>query len=279
MKPIYIITAVIILCFSGCDDGYFAKPKESMIVEGWIEDGEFPVAIITKSLVISEKGTSLEDLSDHLLRWAVVRVCDGEDTVTLTGKYDNGYYPPFIYTTGRMRGKAGRHYTLLVDYKDMHAEASTYIPEPPTIDSLSMQLAQGSDTIYSINAHFADTATPHSYYQMFVKTGSANKQYHATYLGNFDSEVLKAYNSISVLQPHLMMNKDYKTYFTSGDTVSVKLARIDSTSFAFWNAYEKKVALGDNMMFPYTRNLPCNIKGALGYWCGYGTSTRNIILP
>lgn len=35
---------------------------------------------------------------------------------------------------------------------------------------------------------------------------------------------------------------------------------------------------GCNFMFAYSKNLPSNINGGLGYWCGYGADTKSIII-
>ena len=59
-------TFAITFLFSKCDDNYFADSRSSIIVEGWIEDGEFPVVFLTKSLPVSEKDTPIDDLSAYL---------------------------------------------------------------------------------------------------------------------------------------------------------------------------------------------------------------------
>lgn len=277
---LYIFLFIIFVpLFSGCDDNYFAENKSSLIVEGWIEDGEYPVVMLTKSLAVSEDETSLDDLSDYMLKWAVVTVSDGEETVVLTGKYDTSYFPPYIYTTGRMRGKSGRKYKLTVQYNEYYAEAETTIPTRPLFDSLYTLPVNGSDSLVAMTACFRDDKSQKGYYQIFVKKGTLSRQYLSAYLGCLHYDVLDEYNEVPVHAPSRFDVEDYTPYFYRGDTVSVKLARLDSLSYSFWSTFEKKAALGSNMMFPYIGNLPCNVKGGMGYWFGYGAEVKHVIVP
>ena len=274
-------TVMLILAalLASCDDVEQPSPGlPSLVVEGWIEDGGFPVVILTTTLPVSSDYTNINNLGDHLLRWAKVTVSDGQDSVVLTGKYDSGYFPPYIYTTGRMRGKAGRCYTLTADYRQWHATATTTIPSPPAVDGYRVERAAGSDTLYRITARLNDNAEEKNYYQIFTKTGSASKQYAASYLGCIDDAVLDGPADIPVYRPHLMTGGKYTPYFSVNDTVYVKFAQIDRASFRFWNEYIKSQSLANNMFLYTSSNLPSNITGGLGYWCGYGSAEGMFII-
>ena len=67
-----------------------------IVVEGWIEDGGFPVVMVTTSVPVSSEYEKWDSLEDHLVRWAKVTVSDGENEVVLTGKMDRNYFPPYI---------------------------------------------------------------------------------------------------------------------------------------------------------------------------------------
>ncbi len=271
-------TFAITFLFSKCDDNYFADSRSSIIVEGWIEDGEFPVVFLTKSLPVSKKETPIDDLSAYLIKWAVVTISDGIDTVVLTGKYDKNYFPPYVYTTGRMRGKSGRTYSLKVSYEDYLAETETTIPSKPLFDSLYSTPIQGSDSARSVTASFRHTAPAGRYYQLFVRDNKYTQQYLTSYLGCLGPDIIEENNEVPVHSPSRYDTEDYITDFRLGDTIFVKLAHLDSLSHSFWNIYEKKKELGSNMMFPYDNNLPSNIRGGLGYWFGYGTEVRRLII-
>lgn len=111
-----------------------------------------------------------------------------------------------------------------------------------------------------------------------TKTGSASKQYAASYLGCIDDAVLDGPADIPVYRPHLMTGGKYTPYFSVNDTVYVKFAQIDRASFRFWNEYIKSQSLANNMFLSTSSNLPSNITGGLGYWCGYGSAEGMFII-
>lgn len=277
-RILFIIILFSSLLIFSCEDEYIENRPSTLIVEGWIENDGYPIVILTKSLSISEEKVSMNELYDHLLRWAVVSIHDDKDSVVLVGKYDNHYFPPYIYTTGRMKGCVGKQYKLKVDYLDFHAEAVTTIPQPPSIDTLLVACADGSDSLYTLTACFKDNPTTKDYYQLFVRKGTESRQFLTAYLGNYDDEVLNEYNEVLVYNSRRFDTPKYSPHFSYDDTVTVKLTCVDSVSYRFWNVYEKQLAFGSNFMFAYSKNLPSNINGGLGYWCGYGADTKSIII-
>ena len=101
---------------------------------------------ILLAMTISDNYQQADSLSQYLIRWAKVSVSDGERTVVLTGKFDSRYFPPYVYTTGNMRGEAGKTYTLDVEHRDFHATATTTIPETHRIENLTIKPCADSDT-------------------------------------------------------------------------------------------------------------------------------------
>ena len=148
------------ILLSACDGDYMPVQDSHLVVEGWIEDDGYPTVIVTLSIPITEDYVPADTLSSYIVRWAKVTVyCDG-DSVVLTGKYDSGYYPPYIYTTSGMRGEAGKTYSLKVEYKDMTATAITKIPSRPDVQQFKLEKCQDSDTLYpdSCTYRFRDTS-------------------------------------------------------------------------------------------------------------------------
>ena len=133
---LYNIVLLLSLLFAACDDGDIQPtPQQSLVVEGWIENGEFPIVIVTKTLPISDDYQNMDNLFDHLVRWAKVTISDGENSVVLSGRYDDTYYPPYVYTTSYMRGELGKTYSLTVEYEGQKLTAQTTIPNSlPVID-------------------------------------------------------------------------------------------------------------------------------------------------
>lgn len=264
--------------FVCCDEEYHESHSVALVVEGTIEDGGFPIVTLTKSLHISSEYQDISDLSDFIVKWAKVTVSDGTDEVVLTGKYDDRYFPPFVYTTGRMKGEAGKKYKLIVEYKDYHAESTTTIPQSPSIDGFEVKTCEGNDTLYQVNISFHDDKKAKSYYQVFTRVGTDTKTYNAAYLGSFDSDNIKEHATVSATRGWKLKQENYTPYFLKSDTVSVKFARVDSISFNFWNDYSKSLSFSNNMFMPMKTNIRSNIEGGLGYWCGMGVDVINVII-
>lgn len=279
-KILYILTIVTAFCLFACEhDNHLSSYESDIVVEGWIEAGGFPVVMVTRTFPVMEEEVELGNLYDYILRWAVVKISCEDDTVILTGKYDDRYFPPYIYTTGRMRGEVGKTYQLTIDYRDIHAEALATIPSVvPVLDSVITHPVVSNDTLRTLTACFI---TPHdtpNYYQLFVRQGFSSPQFLAAYLGGVDCHLQDGYREVVVRPSHQFKKKHYTPYFVVGDTVVVKLSIVDSQTYHFWREYDNLIAFSSNMMSPATNNLPSNISGGMGCWYGATVTTMNVVV-
>lgn len=262
-----------------CSGDYLPEQNDELVVEGWIEDNGFPVVILTKNINISNKYQSLDSLSSRIVRWAKVTVSDGEKSVVLTGRYTKGYTPPYIYTTSHFRGEAGKTYQLTVEYGDFHATATTTIPKTQKIDELTVERCTQSDTLYQISLRYNDDEAEQNYYQIFTRVGGRNvRQYLAAYLGTIDNRVVKPKTKIPVYRGRDINTLDYTPYYTINDTVAVKFAHIDRTSYNFWYDYTRNLTTAGNMFFTTAASLRSNIIGGTGYWCGMGSDIKYVAI-
>ena len=262
-----------------CSGDYLPEQNDELVVEGWIEDNGFPVVILTKNINISNKYQSLDSLSSCIVRWAKVTVSDGEMSVVLTGRYTKGYTPPYIYTTSHFRGEAGKTYQLTVEYGDFHATATTTIPNTQKIDELSVERCAQSDTLYQISLRYNDDEAEQNYYQIFTRVGGRDvRQYLAAYLGTIDNRVVKPKTKIPVYRGRDINTLDYTPYYTINDTVAVKFAHIDRTSYNFWYDYTRNLTTAGNMFFATAASLRSNIIGGTGYWCGMGSDIKYVAI-
>ena len=262
-----------------CSGDYLPEQNDELVVEGWIEDNGFPVVILTKNINISNKYQSLDSLSSCIVRWAKVTVSDGEKSVVLTGRYMKGYTPPYIYTTSHFRGEAGKTYQLTVEYGDFHATATTTIPKTQKIDELSVERCAQSDTLYQISLRYNDDEAEQNYYQIFTRVGGRDvRQYLAAYLGTIDNRVVKPKTKIPVYRGRDINTLDYTPYYTINDTVAVKFAHIDRTSYNFWYDYTRNLTTAGNMFFATAASLRSNIIGGTGYWCGMGSDIKYVAI-
>lgn len=280
MRTIVCFIVFLATMLTSCDEDHLAVTQPQLVVEGWIEDGGYPVVIVTSSIPISEEYMPAETLSDYIVRWATVTVYCGEDSAVLTGKYDKGYFPPYIYTTSRMKGEQGKNYSLKVEYKDMVATATTTIPPRPDVMRFRLEKCEDSDTMYQVKVVFTDNKEEKNYYQLFSKVGAENKQYLASYLGSIDDDVLGDTTEVAVYRGHEMLSTmDYTPYFRPNDTISVKLSQIDEASFHFWDDYIKILSLSRNPFMAPQRSIRYNIVNGFGYWCGMNSVKDYFVIP
>ena len=280
MRAIVCFIVFVAAMLTSCDEDHLAVTQPQLVVEGWIEDGGYPVVIVTSSIPISEEYMPAETLSDYIVRWATVTVYCGEDSAVLTGKYDKGYFPPYIYTTSRMKGEQGKNYSLKVEYKDMVATATTTIPPRPDVMRFRLEKCEDSDTMYQVKAFFTDNKEEKNYYQLFSKVGAENKQYLASYLGSIDDDVLGDTTEVAVYRGHeVLSTMDYTPYFRPNDTISVKLSQIDEASFHFWDDYIKILSLSRNPFMAPQRSIRYNIVNGSGYWCGMNSVKDYFVIP
>jgi len=272
-----LVTVLFLAACTGDFNEQDGRPSQ-LVVEGWVEDGGFPVVMLTRSLQVSKDYQKMDELGDYIIRWAKVVVNNGTDSVVLTGKYDNGYFPPFVYTTNHMRGEVGKQYTLTVEYKDYYAEATTTIPSVPDQCKFYVKKCDDSDTLYQIKAKFTDNPWEKNFYQLFIRMGTEEKQYSASYLGSFDDAVLNNEVEVPVYRRYQLGKEKYTPYFTENDTVSVKFAQVDEMSFRIWDSFTKNLSLSGNMFLSTSSDIVTNISGGYGYWCGYGVITDHIII-
>lgn|SRR5574344_57400 len=268
--------AITALLFIGCKEE-LTTTSSGLVVEGWIDDGGFPVVYVTSTIPTSFEYQYIDSISNYVIKWAKVTVSDGDTTVVLTGKVDSNYFPNYIYTTGWLRGKSGKSYTLTVDYKDFHASAVTTIPQRVPVDSFAVDRCSISDTLYQIKAFFTDPPAEQNYYKFFTKRLNRDKNYYSSLFGTFSDAALDTMPSIPVLRSNgLLSTEKYSPYFTLKDDVIVKFVQLDLVSYHFWHDFESSVSLSRNFLMPDVSNLRGNVSGALGYWCGYGASYYSI---
>lgn len=272
-----LLIALLIPCIA-CSE-YNDNGESMVVVEGWIEDGEFPVVKLTTSVPLKYDYLSIDSLERYVLRWQRVTISDGSQTVTLTGKADSRYFPPFIYTTTDMRGQAGRTYQLTIhrnDQPDIVAQAT--IPQPATIDSFAIEPIDGNAEQCNLYAYTSIPAKPVTYYKIFTRRTGDNLDYLSSFLGVLRSDMIPTDGRIAIQPGRTNFEKNYIPYFTVGDTARVRFARIDSLSYEYWRHYEDMLSFSRNSLFPITRSMPSYISGALGFWQGLGSTYYEIPL-
>ena len=263
---------------SSCHGDDIISEPSQLVIEGWIDAGGFPVVIVTKTVPIDKNKQQLSSLEEYLVKWAKVTVSDGEQEFVLTGKMNEHYFPPYVYTTTALRGVEGKTYKLTVTFDDYFAEAWTTIPPKVELDSFYVEKNEGMDNSYNIIAHINNNTSENKYYKFFTYTSDNKYQfYSSSYRGLVNGSIMKNNVSIPIYRSKTIENwEHFNQYFSFGEIVNVKLVRLDLQGYNFWNSYEVVSSLSRNPLFPVSESLESNIQGALGYWLGYGASEYRI---
>lgn len=269
----FTIILLISALIAGCTDDSPAHPEGELpiVIEGWIEDGQPPMVIVTRTVDLT---SDVGAFDQYVEKWCRVSVDDGSRREILTARINTAYIPPFVYTATRMRGKVGGTYRLLVETETATYSAETTIPAPVRIDSV--RVTPADDGLNRVNAfvHIDPADQTGRYYKFFSRV-NGEPRYYSSFLGTFEGAVYdpaKGYAVNRGLHNTFTGTDKFTPLYASGDTVRIKLCAITRDAFDFWNAYENAVSLGGNMFFNVSQGCPSNIPGAKGYWAGYGTS-------
>ncbi len=272
-----LLLPVVLLCLS-CDVGEEDNIPSALVVEGWIDNGDFPVVKLTRTVPISGY-VQLDSLASYIEEWAKVTISDGSRTVVMMARRNDDYFPPYTYTTTEMRGETGKTYTLTVDCPDgTHAEAVTTIPPVAVVDSFATERVERADTLRQLYAYVHDDRSEEAYYKVFVADSTVGNVMMSSDMGITETSLLPADGKIAVNRGYTNLMKDYIPFFAEGLSVRVKIVRMDEVAYRFWRGYDDLLSLSRNPLFPVVNNLSSNVDGALGYWFGYGATYHELII-
>lgn len=272
MRRIFMCLAICLLLGS-CGEKHQPEDIPQIVVEGWIESDGYPVVMLTTTVSIGEDAKDWTSLKDNILRWAKVSISDGVHEEILTGRMDNSYFPPYIYTTSRMKGESGKTYTLKVEYGGRIVTAQTTIPDPVPLKWIKVMPSNQSSHA-DIIAGLEDDSSQKDYYKFFVKVMHEDSVYVPSFMGLINDEILKdCVNEIVVHRgvSQIFGSEVTATSFDDDAEVIVKFCTLDEKTYEYWEDYEDIVSLSQNPFFPVTRKIRSNICGGLGYWAGYGS--------
>jgi hypothetical protein len=268
-----LLLLLVLTAIAGCSDetesgleGY----KYKFVVEGWIEDGGYPYVILTHNAPFF---TSLDSaqIDDLMIRWAKVTVSDGVNTEILTARKDDTYFPPYIYKGTDLIGKAGKQYTLKVEFAGNVLTAVTTIPKPVRLDS--MWFSSKQDTSRQLNIRFSDNAAEKNYYRLYTKTAK-EKRFVPTLLSCKDD---KFFNGKQIdfqvnRGPENNLTTKNLPYVRQNEKMFVKISTIPVEGFKFWSTFQDEILNSSNPLIGSTGKIESNIQGAgIGIWCGYGS--------
>lgn len=274
MKRYGIIIFLLCLCVSGCSEVEIPLAEPDIVIEGWIEEGRHPIVIVTTSVSATSKYQDWDVLYDCIVRWARVTVSDGDESVILTGKFSKTHFPPYVYTTSRIVGEAGKTYTLTVEYEDHVEHAVTTIPGRVPLEYI--KVVETEDDAYKIVAGLKDDPETRDYYRFFTKVEGMDSTYVPSFLGLVDDALLD--DRVNEIDVNSAFVANFGTVqrspmaYLEDDVVHVRFSAMDEASFAYWSDYDDLTTLAANPFFPVHKKIRSNVSSGMGYWAGYGSS-------
>jgi hypothetical protein len=281
MKKIGLLSVLFLLIFLvSCSREDYVKSvdgESKIVVEGWIEQGDVPQVILSRSIPINATIDSTT-IFDYFIRSAKVTVSDGENEEVLSLRSDKERVPPYVYYGSKIIGEVGKTYALKIEYLNRVIKATTSIPSVVAIKSAEYVKENSADTTGFIHLEFNDPVLEKNYYQIETRLDKVEPIFVPALYGNLNDEnFISPSVSLQVTRGVYALSKTkYKPYFKDGDLVFVKLRTMSKDGFDFWNSWQNEIINGRSPIFPANTSLKSNIKGGIGIWEGYGQSTISI---
>lgn len=261
--------------------------NQKMVVEGYIENGEYPMVILTRTISYFNNFSVDTFLQKVLIQDAKVRVYSnkGEEEL-LTFQMDMRSPLGFAYVGKTLIGEIGTNYRLEIEWENNTYHAQTSILEPFSLDSILLNTAGIEfDSSATLRVFFTDDKNKKDYYQFFVKVSSPRlrDRYWVTTIPvvfddvpfngrAFHLDIFRANPSQFLVagMSHDEQAEYYSMNFKPGDTVILKYAKMDYPSYQYWSSASSDISFGQNPFISPTP-IKSNIEGknVLGVWCGY----------
>ncbi|MEN9304623.1 MAG: hypothetical protein RL264_3052 [Bacteroidota bacterium] len=274
--------------------------KPDLVVDGSIEAGGYPIVLLSTSLDIYQESYGGAWVNSFITDANVQVACEG-DTHQLNYDLLNNFpvwtqkkfaemlradwpeittIPLMVYSCTSFVAQPNKVYELLIDYKGKRYSAKTFLPLPTPLQSVSFVPTTENPLYGELKAILSDPPVQTDYYKLETRRIDI-------FQGSVIDEIFKRarrsyfrdryYNggTVDFMISNNLKNKDslnhdplFRDYFKNGDSVVIKLSKIDKNVFMF---FRKKNEQLQNLGNPYSSpmNIPTNIDGgALGIWAG-----------
>lgn len=293
MKNIIAVLILSILFFSACEQEItieLPQPDAKMVVEGWIENGEYPIVVLSRNSSYFDPIDSAYLVDSLFITDAVVIVSNGliDDTLQFMVDFNNLSTKtwPFVYYKGsKFTGSVNGSYSLRIEAEGEVITGYTTIPVLHDFDSLWWEPDEPEfDTLGYIWATFTDPLNEKNYYRIFTKRLGKDGGFIPLFGSVFDDVYFDGKNitftffrGISSIEDDSAYLADDFGYYAKGDTVIVKLSSIDKAHYDFWRSAEQEMFSGGNP-FANPTTIRHNVQGALGVFGGYGSVYDTLII-
>ena len=281
MKKYLLFLFVLVMASCSRDDfSEQASIESKIVVEGWIEEGDYSQVLLSSSIPVTDVIDSTNVLN-HVIRSAKITISDGQTSEVLRVKNDKNRVPPFVYFGSTLKGEAGKQYSLKIEYLSRVVEAVTTIPKSVELKSAEYIKKNDTDTTGYVFVKFNDPLEDKNYYQVATRIDTEEPVFVPAFYGNLDDKnFTESSVSIQINRGILLFPKTkFTPYFADGDLIYVKLRTQNKEALDFWNSWQNEIVNSKNPIYPSNTSLKSNIKGGLGIWAGYGQSTLIVKTP
>lgn len=251
-----------------------------LVVEGWIEQGQYPQVILTRSAAYFDKVDSAA-MRNSIVTTAKVVVSDGLQEEILTLKRKDDFFPSYVYEGTELKGEIGKQYTLRIESRGEVYSAQTQIPQVAYLDSIWFEKLSSSDTLGQVWARMEDPAQEANQYRIFTRRLGKDSSYVPVYLSALSDEIFNGETvDFSLLRgAESLSNITDDLYFHTKDTVQIKFCTMDMAHYRYWSSLERELYASKNPLSASGNKVESNIEGenVLGVWGGYGASYFTII--
>ncbi len=285
--------------------------QKQLAVDGFIETDLPPFVVLTTSKDIYSP-TDLNAYLNSFISGAVVTVSDGTTTLQLSEictdnlppgtediaagffgipKEELKNYHICAYTSFNpsIFGKVGKTYSLTIQYDGQEYSAVTSILQPTKLDKVFWKAEKASPEWGFSWATLSDPGNQYDAYRWEVKRTNLDEDgqprdsdFTKTYNPYFDDQFINGLTFDFAYENPMSYRdgknpEEFRGYYQIGDTVVIKLSKMNREAFNFLNKKYTQLRTGANP-FATPTNIPSNIKGgALGLWVGYSPSFDTLI--
>lgn len=289
----FALTMVAALMLSGCEKTMEFKLEETepkVVVEATIENGIPPMVFLTRSVGYFSNITP-QILAGSFVHGAVIQVSNGTKThvlkeysIPLTGGFSLSYYSiDSSNLATAFVGELNKTYTLVIKTGGEEYTAGTKIPLiTKQIDSLwwKPEPLDTSNKKAVLMVRETDPSGFGDYVRYWTKRN--REPFYPGIASVYDDLIVDGTTYDLAVDPGFNRNESYnedRRAFRRGDTVSLKISNIDRATFDFWRTMEYTYSSVGNPFSSPTKVISNISNGALGYFGGYASQVRTIIIP
>ncbi|MGV3529002.1 MAG: DUF4249 domain-containing protein [Flavisolibacter sp.] len=282
----------LLLVLPGCEKTVDFDMRENppkLVVEATIEYGQPPVVVLSTSLQYFST-LSPDSIYNSFVHDAEVTVSNGQLThrlkeysVPFSGGYLYHYYSvDSSQLSTAFVGELNHNYYLSISWQGKEYTANTTVPDyNKKIDSL-WWLPPPDDDPKNVVVMVRATDPPGygDYVRYFTRTNRG--RFLPGPNSVFDDLFIDGTTYELQVDPGMDRNRptaQYTRLFHRGDTVTFKLSGIDRATYDFWRTMEFSYQSVGNPFSTPVKVLGNISNGALGYFGGYASQYRTIIIP